>query len=324
MAALRSRAFPRNPSKTRRPRSPPRPSPETTDHSPEKVPYRFDPTKDLDVELRRIAREQLTRALTELDVLPPAEAIHQARRRCKKLRALLRIVRPGLPDTCAFENAFFRDAANGLSDLRDAAVRIQTFDKLLGMERHPFGAIRRHLTECHRAIAGEDRSEKIRTFRAALQAGLRRVERWTIHGDPAEVVLAGERKTYRRGRRAFATAMVSHDAEDFHDWRKRVKDHGFHTRLLGDLWKPVMKTRCRELDRLGELLGDDHDLVVLRATLLDDPKTFGPPDDLAPFLALVARRQNKLRAKARKLGHRIHSENRESHAKLLRAWWKVS
>lgn len=277
------------------------------------MPYCFDFSQELSGELRRVGREQLTQALAELEAFPPAHAIHRVRKRCKKLRGLLRIVRPGLPDTYAFENAFFRDAANGLSDLRDATVLIQTYDKLLDafaddFARRPFGPIRRHLTECHERIDGDDAKGKIQLFRDSLQVSLSRVERWAIQGDPAEAILAGEQQTYRRGCAAFADALASDASEDFHKWRKCVKYHGFHTQLLGELREPALKTRLRELDSLGDLLGDDHDLAVLRFTIFGAPETFGSSDQLAPFLALIIRRQRQLRRKARRLGSRLHSE----------------
>ena len=73
-------------------------------------------TKDDDVEqaVRRIACEQIDRALAEIDDdgLDFARKVHQVRKRCKKLRGLVRLVRPAL-DAYGRENAAFRDAAGG-------------------------------------------------------------------------------------------------------------------------------------------------------------------------------------------------------------------
>ena len=73
-------------------------------------------------EVRRIARKQVEGALAVLregDHADP-ETVHELRKHCKKLRALLRLVRPALGDVYAVENAHFRDMAQWLSPLRDA------------------------------------------------------------------------------------------------------------------------------------------------------------------------------------------------------------
>lgn len=60
--------------------------------------YRIDPGADLQEELRAIARDQVEAALSDLsdptdDVVA---AVHDCRKRCKKLRGLVRLVRPAL------------------------------------------------------------------------------------------------------------------------------------------------------------------------------------------------------------------------------------
>src|ERR1700761_6944167 len=86
--------------------------------------YKFDPAGEpVEAAFRAIALSQLDEALSDLDKgdSDGRSVVHEARRRCKKLRGLLRLVRPALPDF-ATENAAVRDAAALLSHLRDAEV----------------------------------------------------------------------------------------------------------------------------------------------------------------------------------------------------------
>ncbi len=55
------------------------------------------------------------------------ETVHEVRKRCKEIRAALRLVRGVLP-TYSAENAHYRDAARRLSDIRDAQALVETFD----------------------------------------------------------------------------------------------------------------------------------------------------------------------------------------------------
>ena len=70
---------------------------------------------------RRVAGEQLDDAIDDLsDAVDddPTEAIHDARKRCKKVRGLVRAVRPALgEDVYRVANDTARDAARELSDL---------------------------------------------------------------------------------------------------------------------------------------------------------------------------------------------------------------
>src|SRR6056297_195459 len=82
--------------------------------------------------VRRIAREQLDDAVDDLENLiddDPADAVHDVRKRCKKVRGLVRLVRPSLgEDTYRVANDTARDAGRHLSDLRDATALMETFE----------------------------------------------------------------------------------------------------------------------------------------------------------------------------------------------------
>src|SRR5262249_19554178 len=105
-------------------------------------------------EVRRIARRQVEGAIDEVRTRNhrDPETVHELRKRCKKVRGLLRLVRPALGDTYAIENAHFRDAARSLSPLRDAHTALVAYDALLDhyrgeVRRASLAAVRRHLAQ---------------------------------------------------------------------------------------------------------------------------------------------------------------------------------
>lgn len=87
--------------------------------------YRIRPGKDLTTEVVRIAEIQYDRAIETLGDQPKGryQAIHDARKRFKKLRGLFRLVREAAPDFYEAENARIRDMARTLSTVRDATAR---------------------------------------------------------------------------------------------------------------------------------------------------------------------------------------------------------
>jgi CHAD domain-containing protein len=133
--------------------------------------FQFKPDETLAKGIRRIAKGQLDKALDGLTGLSgeePEEVVHDARKRFKKLRALLRLARIGLGRTITdWENARLRDAARPLSEVRDAEVMIEAFDELV--ER--FGA--------------PDHPEAVSMIRSALTDRKQEIVRRVLHEEKA-------------------------------------------------------------------------------------------------------------------------------------------
>lgn len=295
------------------------------------MPYRIKSPMSAREEVRRIAREQLGRALGEIEQqdLDAEETIHQVRKRCKKLRGLLRLIRPALGDRYARENARYRDIARELSARRDADVILDTHDALVdelsGREDRPDSrSLRAVLKE--RADRAETRPVEVllSEARAALPEAESAVDGW-LEGESLSVqdIAGGLKKTYRRGLKGMSRAYRSGRGEDFHEWRKRAKYHWYHLRLLEDLWGPVVKARRKEAKRVSDLLGDEHDLTVYLETIgaMSDPSL--DPRTIAHLEQLAIERRDELRAEARGLGERLWAEKPGRFADRMAAYWET-
>ena len=280
--------------------------------------------------IKRVVREQIDRALEEIadDALDRHEAVHQVRKRCKKIRAVVRLVRPVLGATYRIENVAFRDTAAALSSLRDAQVLRETYDELAqsldaGVDRRSLGKIRRALTmRLKKVEAGEEPlDERLRATAAELRDGRSRVETWTFEADGFDAIEKGLKKTYRRGRNAMADAYDDPSSASFHEWRKRVKYHWYHMRLLRNMRRKGLKGRCREARELGTLLGDHHNLCVLEDTILSEPKSFGDKRTVDAFLVHLATHRRELEKAAKPLGKKLFAEKPKHFIKRFRAYW---
>ena len=294
--------------------------------------FRILEDESVETGIKRIAGEQIDKAIGELtdEALGPHETVHQVRKRCKKIRGVIRLVRPRFEEIYRFENAWFRDAARTLSYLRDAEAMIETYDDLMKVfdeqiDRSAFASVRRALTLRRRHIAEDrlDLEERLEKFLAAMREARARVDAWPLEAEGFDGIDAGLSKTYRRGRKAMMLAYREPSTEQFHEWRKRVKYYRYHTRLLRDLWKPVMKKYYSEVKELSDILGDDHDLAVFRQTLLDNPQEFGGKRDIQALVGLIDRRRAQLQAQARPLGERIYAEKPKRLARRLGCYWEA-
>jgi CHAD domain-containing protein len=278
--------------------------------------------------VRRIAAEQIGKAIAEMDdsALDMHDTVHQVRKRCKKLRGLIRLVRPALADYGA-ENAAFRDAAGTLSFVRDSEALIEAYDSLMAayrdqIERPAFASACRHLTEMQKAAIGVDDIEgRLHAFRGGMEEAQGRVSAWTLEAVGFAAMEGGLAKTYKRARNAMERAHETPTPEAFHEWRKRAKYHWYHARLLRPVWPGPFKARRRAAKRLSDLLGDHHDLAVLRQTVGAEPDAFGKPADIEVLCGLADRRQAVLAADAFALGARLLAEPPGSLRRRWRAYW---
>lgn len=280
--------------------------------------------------VRRIAHGQIAKARDDVRKDDPREAVHEVRKRCKKLRALLRLVRVGMEDTYQRENAQLRDAARRLSELRDATSLLECFDALMerfdgevDVDRH--APVRARLVERREKLeASRDVGARLERMDEALDRVRTRVDDWDFDGDAIRVVGRSVKKTYGRVRRAMRRSRRDPSGENLHEWRKRVKYGRFHMRLLSSAFDPVLPALRDAGDTLSAWLGDHHDLVVLRATLLDESEGFGPASGLGGLLEPVDARRLELRAASMPLGARLHADPpgrfRKRIERYLRAW----
>jgi len=303
-------------------------SSETTEGGVSVARYRWQPGNAAENELRRIAAGQVESGLDDLADDDRHRAVHSVRKRGKKFRAVLRLVRGCAPDLYRRENRALRDAMRRLSDDRDAGVAVETFDDLLssvGADVRPadLAPVREALVERRNAVLDDRFEQRLAAVEADLAAARDRIDGWQLDDDGFEVVHGGLAKTYGRARDRLDDAYEAPTSEAFHLWRKRVKYHRYHVRLLQDLWPGVMRARRQQLHELTDLLGDDHDLAVLRQDLVAEPDRYGGVRPVAALCALLDRRRAELQAAAQPLGRRCFAEPPDAFVDRLGTYWEV-
>lgn len=282
--------------------------------------------------VRRIAHEQLDNAFESFGETGSGdveEAVHDIRKRCKKLRGLVRLVRPGMEDTYQRANTTFRDAARELSPIRDAHALLETFDDLLTAHagQVPEGgvaAVRGALVRRADAASAAVREQQGRIERAAelMEAERSRVDDWPVP-DSFDAIAAGVAKTYKRGRKGLGRSVASPTTEHFHEWRKRAKYSWYHVRLLHQSARSVLDPLASVLHDLSDALGDDHDLAVLGEQLEAGPDEFGGHDQIDAARLLLEGRRADLQRRAVSLGSRLYVEEPEVFAERLGGYWEV-
>ena len=283
--------------------------------------------------IRRIARGQLDGAREELRGASQRKldtAVHETRKRLKRLRACMRLSRDAVgDDTYARENVAFRTAGRELAAGRDAKVMLETLDALAArfdeeLPRSTTERLRDRL-EAQREAAAPSRGTDEPSVRAVLmiiEQAEARTPAWTFDTDGFDALSPGLRRIYRRGRKRMRAAQKDPSAENLHEWRKRVKDLWHATQIVREAQPERLKRISKRAHKLADNLGDAHDLDVLRDFAETNPQCFADEDAKQALLAVVDRRREALCAKALKRGRELYEPKPKRFVKRIRRGWR--
>jgi CHAD domain-containing protein len=239
------------------------------------------------------------------------ELVHETRKTIKRMRALARLLRHELGEQEFMRvNSSLRDAGQRLAGARDAEVRLATLERLRA--RNP-QALALHGVE---RLSEQLERERVRTgeptsLGEVLEdiADMRQdLANWNLVDPDFETLAPGLKRIYREGRRRYRRVRRERNAEQLHDWRKRVKSLYYALDMLGGSTATKRARRAtRRAEDLGDLLGEEHDLWMLHAYLEQHPGTLEEDRSAhEQLLKLIERRRRRLRKRALKLGARLY------------------
>lgn len=265
-----------------------------------------DAIQRLVVERTRSARSRLKRA-------PDGDAVHEARRDLKRLKALLEWVRPAVRgrDLRRWLRAVDR-CSHPLSDVRDAQVRLRSLSWVTTGPRDqvlPAGSwnrlARRLRQELSRHVRLAGRGRRIRRLRERLSGWLREFQARGPSAWDWQMAQAGLRASYRRARRGLARAQACSDSATRHRWRRHIQILSDQLAPLGPAAFPAMAAWASGLEALRACLGLDHDLWLLREFLRGPGRDTLPSGERDRLLRVLRVRRRKLAADALRLGRRL-------------------
>lgn len=292
--------------------------------------YRLDIHHSLTDNVRRIMGAQIDKALTELSTPNPrVTTIHETRKCLKRIRALLKLVRPGLdPKVYRNENNRFRNIAKALSHARDLDVLKHTLLILTTTSdddaKTSLDLVRKNVEKTHKTMAAITDTAVAET-KQALADAKRLYQQFEFEDDTFAALQKGLEKCYGEARSAQRKAFLTAKDEDFHDWRKPVQLHWRQMSLFLDAWPDLFRARLELARTLSQHLGDDHDLAVLSAFVQTRVASGDLSQDVARTLEILTKRhQLRLREVASPLGQMLFQQSAKAHANYVFSIWQIS
>lgn len=271
--------------------------------------YRLNPSGNFGKQLQRLIQsinEDIVVALLKA-CRDPETGVHQARKSCKEIRALLRLLRPQIGvEAFRHHQARYRHVAGVLSGSRDAMVMVNTWralqDERQELQADGFDRVTAMLTERAREDPLTSKGQAFFVDLALEMEAQRFLARdWQLPRR-LEDLKPNVRRLYRKARDAERRAQASDDIDDFHDFRKRSKDLFYSLRILIPLHDKRFKKQVQAFEAMTEVQGLANDHAVLSEYLETHRESLGlAADDEQRLTAAIQDRLQALQARAHEL-----------------------
>ena len=290
--------------------------------------YRLEPGQPVADEVRRVAAHQLELAIARLTAAGDDTrdgSVHTARRHIKKVRALIRLVRPAHGRRYRAVDHRLRTVNRMLAPIADAQATVAMLARVVWRDGDelPADVVARLRASVVRreSMAYEDAAltDAFETVAALLGAERDAISEWSVSRTGFHAVAAGFERTARASRRAMVKALATSRIEDYREWRQRVKATWLQVRLLMARCGAGLALDERRLEALDGYLGDCRNCAILRQILISD--SLLDRGDAALGLRAVRRYERRLRGCARRLGTAIYDETpRDFVTRVERLW----
>jgi CHAD domain-containing protein len=266
---------------------------------------------------RRLILEDVAAARAGLldTALSPEDGVHGARRRLKRIRSIVRLMRPSLGRQYDAYRDDIRTVAQSLAVFRDADVLHAMATDLRAVSAPDQQAL------IERAIGSFD-TQRPNRRRGTLAPVLRALEELELDAEDLPIPKKGEamfvaavHRAYRRGRRAMQRARRSRAAADFHRWRKDAKDLWHLLELARRRIPKKMRRLAARIDTLAEILGLDHDYWITGEHIA---KVSGDLTSQEATRHLVASRRTRLQKDALRRGRRLYRRRPRAFLRSIR------
>lgn len=272
--------------------------------------FRVRKSQSLARNLRRLLKSQTGKAIRHLEayLLDPENSVHEARIAFKRIRTLLLLLKHSLKQPAYRHwNHAFRNLGIELSYQRDRQVKQQAINEI-GTDDRDLNLDLSDLVTAEDELSVEQVLDSLYALRKELaqlttrQTGFKLIRKTSL-------------RIYQDGRAAMHQARDSNKDEDFHEWRKKAK-HLYHLiSILQPINKRELKPLRKDLYTLTQLLGDDHDLSLLKSDAMRRHDY--------PLINRIEAEQTALRDESMTYGARLYRSSGEEFIEQLETFWKA-
>jgi len=229
------------------------------------------------------------------------QAIHTARLTLKKVYALWRLFKPLIPARIyQHKKQQLQQAKNNLAAARDQVIIKKTLKELAVSVSHKqqklaFLQILAKLPHCSLPDVKKDLAKA----KLILRETLAYLDKINLHAWPE--LIASLTKSQQQFVKRLHTTKTKKRATAFHNLRKSSKKLLYQLRFFEPFWPKDLKKTWKKIDLLQEQLGFEHDLVMTKEFLKNNPALVVDPQTKKQAIKCLAEKIKKLRHKCLQL-----------------------
>jgi len=280
--------------------------------------------------IKRYCRRQMQKALDELKGRGNKDTtVHEVRKRFKKVRAAIRLIRDEVgTQVYRKENITLRDAARPLTQIRDAKVYLESLGKiqrkLASSYNHELLIGLRLSLEMNRQTVRKQVLEEqhaLEQIAKLLKEASNRIRHWSFEHKGWRALQAGLERVYAKGLESFAVASADATTEHLHEWRKQAKYLWPELQILESIHRTAIRKVADRCHQLTKLLGDDHDLAMLRKKIEEIGHT--AHQGWQGLLKAIDQRRQELQAAALRNGKKLYRLEPKEFIGRIKKHWKA-
>ncbi len=272
--------------------------------------------ENLEVDLRESIISQITRSIDTGNDNKVSDEIrvHELRKAIKRIRALLRLLKPSLAKKSFYSiDEDLGKSARLLADLREATVNLRAFINLTNSSVNSIpGELKNLILQGLSNKINHSYNLSKNNFSTQIQASQRylkqvknNIENVSLRPMEDKDITTHIKKTYHKASSLYKDSLHSLDTEIIHKWRK------FNKHLLFQLkYSPLEPDRktgdmISTLISLSETLGNEHDLAIMEEYLQTNFNFIEA--DKRQLHLIVIKERNRLQKEAFKLGAKLYA-----------------
>ena len=290
--------------------------------------FSLDPAVPMSEAVRRVACAEIDAAYAA-PASPPDRhrGVHDARKCLKRLRSLLVLIRPGLPEPVFLSlTDRLRTIARGLAPARDAHALLDAIDKL-DDEPRARGSIARSgpcapgCTAAGKRRRGASRATPRPTLCAACSRSGRPWPTSRSIPTPSSRSPRACANPIAAGAKPSPMPLTAAATRTSTSGGRRCSTIGATCNCSTPCWPSELSARVEASRDLSQVLGDDHDIALVRQLVSAPTMVFASPEDTAAFLKRCRTRHKALRREAQTRGARLFAERSRPFVERIEAYW---
>ena len=259
------------------------------------------------------------------------EAVHEVRKSCKRVRAVLRLIRDDIGYSAYYrENRRFRDMSRLLSETRDYEALCHSLDYL--RSREVDDKISRVYSELSAALVHSrdvalnalKKDKKVfQQIEKEIGEARKKINLFSFPSENFEVILPGLVRTHKKWKQHFAVCLGEAHEEMIHNLRKKSKYLMYHMQILKPVFPEIIRGYAGTLKKVSVDLGDHRDLFLLRQQVSGLTKNSYPKTLTDHIDASIEKEMHDKLETALRAGRYLYLEKSRPLMDRIHNYWKI-